>query len=111
MSVVATGPSTPEIDALRKQVAAQCGVVAHLAIALAQVHQDYARIFKGGPSPADSLLDMKGRHTASLMERLGDILNGMDAITDEDEWTVPIFKEAQRLWPSRAALTPDRSED
>lgn len=81
----------------RKQVAAQCRAVAHMAKALAQVHSDKAIIIDHGPY---SPIDFVGKQTAHLMEVLGDTLNGMDAIDpDEDDWMTPVFREAQRLWP------------
>ena len=48
---------------------------------------------------ANTLVEQAGERTAAFMETLGDMLNGMDAASDEDEWTVPIFAEAQRIWP------------
>ena len=90
-----------DISDKRKQVAAQCRVVAHLASVLAQVHSDLADIHEAGPSGADEVLDLRGRWTAERMEVLGDILNGMDAVTTEDAWVNPIFKEAHRLWPTQ----------
>ena len=81
-----------------KQVSDQCRVVAHLATAIAQVHTDKAALFAENGAP--SLVDRVGKHTAYLMETLGNILNGMDAIDeDEDDWTYPIFREAHRLFP------------
>lgn len=85
----------------RDQVAAQCKVVAHLARAIAGVHADYERLMASGRS--DQLLDQVGRRTASFMERLGNMLNAMDAASEDDAWVDPIFEEAQRLWPAQAA--------
>lgn len=95
-------------DAKRAQVAAQCKVVAHLATALAEMHEDYAAMFQGGR--AGSAIDMVGERTAKLMETLGDILNGMDAASEEDEWTHPIFAEAQRLWPNASHRKGDDAQ-
>jgi len=83
------------------QVAKQCEAVAHLATALAQVSTDYAKMFKA--CPVGHLVEQVGQRTAHQMEVLGDILNGMDAITDKDKWLDPIFAEAQRLWPAPPA--------
>jgi hypothetical protein len=83
----------------RKQVANQCRVVAHLATVLAGVRADYVKIIESGHM--DRLLDQIGDETARQMEDLGDIINGMDAVDEEDEWENPIFKEAQQLWPQR----------
>jgi hypothetical protein len=86
-----------------KQIADQCKVVVHLAGALAEVFGDYARRF--GEYPPDDFTcgiaaDGIGRLSAAVMDKLGDILNGMDAASDEDEWVDPIFEKAQQLWPS-----------
>ncbi|KTS02521.1 hypothetical protein SB2_25575 [Methylobacterium radiotolerans] len=86
---------------LSKQVADQCRVVAHLASVLATVHRDYASLIERGGLP-DSL-DRIGQRTADLMERLGEALNGMDATSKDDGWTYPVFREAQRLFPTSEA--------
>lgn len=84
----------------RDQVAAQCRAVAHMATALAHVHSYKAELFAGGY--ADSLIELVGNSTASFMETLGDMLNGMDAVdSSEDDWMIPIFEEAHRLWPQK----------
>ncbi len=83
------------------QVAAQCRAVVHLATALAEVHRQKAIILETGQPYKP--VEFVGQQTASLMETLGDILNGMDAVDeDEDKWLDPIFAEAHRLWPSAA---------
>lgn len=87
-------------DERRMQVAAQCDAVCHLAKALAEVHNDYAEMFRKGH--AEVLIDQVGERTARIMETLGDILNGMDAVSEEDERLNPIFEEAQRLWPQKS---------
>ena len=83
------------------QVSEQCRVVAHLASAIAKMHEDYASLFSAVPpdSPLVEIADSVGERTAALMERLGDFLNGVDAAMPEDDWTHPIFAEAQRRWP------------
>lgn len=80
------------IEAKRAQVADQCKVVVHLANALAEVHRDSESGVRAGG--LDTILDVIGRRTASIMEDIGDILNGMDAASEEDEWTYPIFEKA-----------------
>ncbi|AZO45916.1 hypothetical protein EJ076_34955 [Mesorhizobium sp. M7D.F.Ca.US.005.01.1.1] len=93
--------ATPE---LMKQIANQCRVVAHLADALSGIHHDYERMYLGEVSEgAKDIADIVGKRTAQIMETLGDILNGMDAVTEEDDWTHPIFREANRLWLAPAA--------
>jgi hypothetical protein len=83
----------------QEQVAAQCKVVAALCERLGGVSGDYAALIERGH--LTDLLDMIGKQTAAQMETLGDELNGMDAVSvEEDDWMTPIFKEARRLWPS-----------
>lgn len=87
-------------DEKRKQVSAQCSAVAHLATALAQVCNDYAVMFAG--DAMKGLEDQVGKRTARQMEVLGDILNGMDAVSEDDDWLTPIFEKAHELWPPEA---------
>lgn len=84
----------------RQQVADQCRVVAHLAKAISDVHSDFARTFSSDQGRLDEIVDAVGQRTALLMETLGDILNGMDAVEDEDEWTGPVFERAHEMWPT-----------
>lgn len=83
-------------DEKRDQVAKQCDAVAHLAKVIADLHVTLAGIVRSGKS--DALLNWTGQRTASLMENLGDVLNGMDSVTEDDAWMEPIFKEAQKRW-------------
>lgn len=78
------------------QVADQYKVVAHLARALAAVHEQLEPIIRSGePSIA---LDIQGERSVHIMDVLGDILNGMDAVDDvEDAWTAPIFDAARTI--------------
>lgn len=78
----------------KTQVQAQCRVVAHLARAIAEVYDSNAKFTH------PELLDMVGANSAALMNELGDILNGMDAATEADEWTSPVFEQARKLWPT-----------
>lgn len=89
--------------AKREQVAKQYKAVAHMARAIAAVHEDIGAIIADGTYGRDrqGFLDMIGRDSAARMEALGDILNGMDAVDDaEDEWLSAVFGEAHRLWPT-----------
>jgi hypothetical protein len=82
----------------REQVARQCAVVVALADRLGGVRKDYEKLVRGGY--VDDLLDMIGSETSRQMELLGDVLNGMDAVDQDDEWMTPVFEEARRRWPS-----------
>ncbi len=83
---------------LLNQVSEQCRAVAHLATCIAEIHSDKATIFKECPEAAADIADLTGASTAQLLETLGDILNGMDAVGKGDEWVNPILLEARRLW-------------
>ena len=85
------------------QVAAQCRAVVHMAKVLAEVHEAKAQGFDGAER-SDGIIDVVGQSTAYIMETIGNILNGIDAVdSDEDGWLDPIFAEAHRLWPQPAA--------
>ncbi|GEC56757.1 hypothetical protein [Bradyrhizobium phage ppBeUSDA76-2] len=84
----------------RKQAADQCRVVAHLATAIAQIHSDKGRWLSAPRiGESDSYIELVGKRSAELMETLGNILNGMDGVEDEDEWVNPIFDRAKEVWP------------
>jgi hypothetical protein len=83
----------------RQQVVDQCRVVAHLAKAILEVYSDKARVYAHDIGESDAFIDFLGNVSARHMEKLGDILNGMDAVEDEDEWTGPIFEKAHQFFP------------
>lgn len=90
----------------RAQVAKQCRAIVHMAEALADVYRAKASSFESDSPGPDQLIELVGKWSAGHMETLGDILNGMDAVDDdEDAWLDPIFKEAHRLWPDSGAQT------
>lgn len=87
-----------DIETRRKQVVAQYRVVAHLAKAIAEVHEQVARLYERGFG--DQMLDMLGLDTHARMEILGDILNNMDSVDDDkDAWVAPIFEKAREMFP------------
>ena len=92
-------------DEKREQVVAQCNAVSHLAAVLEKVHADFARIIQDG-GRSDLILEQVGQRTASFMEQLGDMLNAMDACTEDDDWLEPIFEKAQQLWPTSGQTIP-----
>lgn len=84
----------------QEQMVAQCKVVAHLAAALAEVYRAKADAYACKVEDA-AFVELIGKWSASHMETLGDILNGMDAVDeDEDDWTAPIFEKAHKFWPA-----------
>lgn len=83
-----------------RQVADQCRVVAHLSRVISGIHDDQARMFAAGGAGPEDICDIVGESTAEIMETLGDILNGMDGVSEHDAWTHPIFAEAHRLFPT-----------
>jgi hypothetical protein len=82
---------------LRTQVGAQASVIAHMAKQIAKVYEELCEIYAS--SSNESFLRMVGRDSADRMELLGNMMNNMDIVTDEDAWVDPIFEEANRLWP------------
>jgi len=90
----------PMISEKREQAAKQLEAVAHLATVLAGISSDLVKVCRDpaceGPN---ELVELVGNRTARQMEILGDMLNGMDAVTEEDEWLTPIYETAHRLWP------------
>lgn len=98
---------TPELERIQRQVAAQHRVVAHQARVLADCLDALTPGVEQGHF--STILDFMGQRSAWLMETLGDVLNGMDAVSDEDAWVDPVFAEAQRLWPvtSEARQSPE----
>jgi len=87
------------MDEKRQQVTDQCRVVAHLAKAIWEVYSDKAKIFASDSKGPDDIVDLVGKWSHGHMETLGDILNGMDAVDEEDEWTAPIFEKAKVMFP------------
>lgn len=83
----------------REQVALQFKAVAHMAQALADVYKDKASMMSSTYPLEGGHLELVGRWSANHMEALGDILNGMDACDEADDWMAPVFEEAHRLWP------------
>lgn len=86
-------------DEKRKQVALQCKAVAHMARALAEVYDHRAMRLESDWVKGDG--ELIGRWSANAMEILGEMLNGMDAVDESDDWMKPVFREAQRLWPQQ----------
>jgi len=89
------------IEDERKQIAAQYRAVAFLARNLADVHDDLAPAIEHGS--CDSIASIQGPRSAAIMEVLGDILNGMDAVDEEDRWLNPIFEAAHQRYPNARA--------
>ncbi len=84
----------------KEQALAQCRVVAHLARQIAIVHEQKAEAYELVNMDA-GLIDVVGQFSANAMEVLGDMLNGMDAVDDEeDAWTDPVFEVAHATWPT-----------
>lgn len=82
----------------RRQVAEQCRAVAHMARAIAEVHEELIPLYLSEFGAPD-LMEIIGKRTAGLLEVLGDIMNNMEVVTECDAWIDPIIAEAQRRWP------------
>lgn len=91
------------MDEKREQVADQCKAVHHLAGAIRELMEDYERMFRDENCHIDNLVPQVGGRTAVWMEKLGNMLNGCDAVTEGDEWLDPIFEKAHKLFPQSAS--------
>ena len=85
-------------DNRRAQLAAQYLVVASLCETLADVHRDMARLHQMS-SRMDEIVELCGKRSASFMEKLGNMLNAMDAADEADAWMDEIFEVAHQMWP------------
>lgn len=84
------------IDAdLKEQTANQYKAVIHMAKALLMVHEQTLPLI---PGQSRGIMELQFVRSAEIMEMLGDTLNGMDAV-DEDEgaWMDPVF-ELRNAW-------------
>jgi hypothetical protein len=78
----------------RIQLISQCNAIVHMATQIARVHADIAQLNANGVlSPKIS-----GTFTAARMEILGNMLNNMDAVIEDDDWLTPIFEKSQTMW-------------
>jgi hypothetical protein len=84
------------MDSKRTQIQNQCRAVIHLCSTLTCLMADHIQIAQYEP---EGVADLTGKRTAEIMEFLGNTLNGMDVVTDEDKWMTPIFREAHKLYP------------
>lgn len=77
------------------QVRQQCHVVTHMCGSIMDVYVAHREHLP------DELVELIGQRSAELMELLGDVLNGMDAVCESDEWTFPIMERAKEMFPSQ----------
>ena len=84
----------------------QCRAVVQLASSFAEVYAARAAIVAHDAK----LSDLIGDASASAMEWLGDELNAMDGISEDDLWLDPIFEAAQKRWPQQPPRRPQKDE-
>ena len=84
----------------------QCRAVVQLASSFAEVYAARAAIVAHDAK----LSDLIGDASASAMEWLGDELNAMEGITEDDLWLDPIFEAAQKRWPQQPPRRPQKDE-
>lgn len=92
------------IETDRKQVSDQYRAVAHMAKAIALVHDELAPAIADGHM--DKLLDMIGSRSAEFLQLLGDIMNVMDIVEDGDSWIDPIIAAAEERFPANGRTEP-----
>ena len=73
-------------------------VVAHLATQVMTIARETAALARhsGDEKTVSPLLEFSMR---PMMECLGDLLNGLDAVEPSDSWTNAVFKELHRRFP------------
>jgi len=84
---------------IQQQIVDQCRAIAHIAVQIANIHAELATIYE--KNIPENILMVVGKRTAGLMEQLGDIMNGMDAVDTDDAWLDPIFDRSQSMFLSR----------
>lgn len=85
------------LEEKRAALKAMAKAISHMAKAIADVHSDLVALVELSD---DAMADFRGPLFHHRMEALGDILNGMDAVDeDEDAWVNPIFATARDLFP------------
>lgn len=98
-SISALPPEAKHLTGDALQAHQQCRAVVHLAREFAEIYSASASILASGMGPVEII----GEASAEDMEWLGDAINNMDGVTEEDLWLDPIFEAAQARWPVRAA--------
>jgi hypothetical protein len=83
----------------KQQVIDQYKVIAAQAKALLELADAEISYLKSDTFMTDSLLEMIGQRSAGWMEDLGNMINHVDAATEEDEWMDPIFDKAHEMFP------------
>jgi hypothetical protein len=86
----------------RRQVIDQCKAAAHMARTIADVYESHAKLLEQ-PEISGIVSDARGPPSARAMETLGDLANAMDIVTEEDDWTAPIFERAQVIFPKASS--------
>ena len=94
----------PVVMNKRQQVLEQHRAVAALARGIIEITEGKIPAIEGGHM--DELLDMLGNRSAMWMEDFGDLLNGCDAVTEDDDWMEPIFLKAQEMFPQTRRADP-----
>jgi len=79
---------------LLAQTQAQYKAVAHMAKALAEVHDGIIKIL---PKESRMFLEMSCERSARIMNLLGDIHNEMDTVMPEDKFLEPVFEKAHEI--------------
>lgn len=85
-----------------EQVQRQYQAVARLARSLADVHEEIGPAI---PHMNSGVVELMGKRSACIMETLGDILNGMDAATEDDADMDSIFDAARQMFPAETVET------
>jgi hypothetical protein len=85
---------------------AQFKAVAHMAKVVAELHGPHMTRHS-----SRGVLELQSVRANEIMEWLGDLLNAMDGVDDEEDgWMEPIFEEAHRIYGENAGGDARRAE-
>ena len=90
------------------QAVAQCRAIIHMASVLADIYRRHATMLDSNSDINPLLFETIGNSSRRMMNSMADILNGIDAVTEEDmkRWGL-VFARSQEVFPAR---TPDAGD-
>lgn len=94
---------------LTEQTANQYKAVIHMARSMLIVHEQTLPLI---PGQSRGILEIQCVQSAEIMEVLGDLLNAMDAVDEEEDgWIGPIFEKSHEVFGDHSAQRWTRVED
>jgi hypothetical protein len=78
----------------------QFRAVEHLAKVVAELHGPHMTAIS-----SRGVLELQSVRAYEIMEWLGDLLNGMDGIIEDDSWVDPIFERSHKIYGENSQLS------